>query len=52
MIRLLIASESDRLTVAAILIKSGYTVRQIREKKQNGKSGYDWYVVAETEARL
>ena len=47
MIRLMIASESDRLTVAAILIKNGYAVRQERARKQTAKTGYDWYIVAD-----
>ena len=41
MIRLLIASESDRLTVAAILIKNGYTVTQRKKRKTSG-TGYEY----------
>ena len=41
--RLTIAQEADRLTVAAILIKNGYTVRQGKAKRQ-GKNSYEYYV--------
>lgn len=34
-----IANEQDRLTIAAILVKNGYTVRQVRVKaSQTGKT--------------
>lgn len=32
-----IAAEADRLAVAAVLIKNGYTVRQVREKDAAGR---------------
>ncbi len=38
-----INNESDRLTVAAILVKNGYTVRMGKEKKGTGKS-YEHFV--------
>ena len=41
--KLLITSEADRLTVAAILIKNGYTIRTGKVKRTNGKS-YDYFV--------
>lgn len=31
-----IQKEEDRLTVAAILVKNGYTVKQGKEKRGNG----------------
>lgn len=44
MTKILISTEADRLSVAAILIKNGYTIRQGREKKTGGKAGYDNYL--------
>ena len=41
--KILIKSETDRLTVAAILIKNDYTVRQGKEKRANSKS-YDYFL--------
>lgn len=41
--RLYIAQEADRLTVAAILIKNKYTVRQGSQPRQ-GKKSYDYYL--------
>lgn len=42
--KLIIYKEEDRLTVAAILVKNGYTVRQGRERKgPNGKT-YVYYI--------
>lgn len=35
--------EQDRLTVAAILVKNGYTVRQRRERAE-GKRSYHYYI--------
>lgn len=43
MAKIKIYKEEDRLAVAAILIKNGYTVRQGREKRGNTKS-YDYFV--------
>lgn len=37
-----IGNEADRVTVASILYKNGYTTRPVRRKK-NGKS-YEYYV--------
>lgn len=37
-----IGNEADRVTVASILYKNGYTVKPVRRKK-NGKS-YEYYV--------
>ena len=36
--RLKIGKEEDRLAVAAILIKNGYRVRQVKEKPQASKN--------------
>lgn len=36
--------EDDRLTVASILIKNGYTVRQGKEKKKPDGKTYVYYV--------
>lgn len=41
--RLYINLEADRLTVAAILVKNKYTVRQGSQKRGNSKS-YDYYL--------
>ena len=42
--RIEVFKEEDRLTVAAILVKNGYTVRQGKERKgPNGKS-YVYFV--------
>lgn len=41
--KIVIASLEDRLTVAAILIKSGYTVRQGKQLLA-GKKSYEYYV--------
>lgn len=38
-----IFQEQDRLTVAAILVKNGYTVRQLRERKE-GKRSYLYFL--------
>ena len=37
-----IANENDRIEVAGVLFKNGYTVKLVRKKK-NGKS-YEYYV--------
>lgn len=44
--RLYIALEADRLTVAAILVKNKYTVRQGSERRGNSKS-YDYFLECE-----
>ncbi|WP_162523461.1 hypothetical protein [Calorimonas adulescens] len=36
--------EADRLTVAAILVKNGYTVRQGKEKRTSTGKSYDYYL--------
>lgn len=38
-----IFTEQDRLTVASILVKNGYTVRQLRERVE-GKRNYLYYL--------
>lgn len=38
-----IFQEQDRLTVAAILVKNGYAVRQLRERKE-GKRSYLYFL--------
>lgn len=43
MAKIEIFKEDDRLTVAAILIKNGYTVRQTREREE-GKRSYLYYL--------
>ena len=40
---IIIASVEDRLTVAAILIKNDYTVRQGKQLRQ-GKKSYEYYL--------
>ena len=42
-----IASEQDRITVAAILYKHGYSVTPARKKKRVG-NGYDYFIKYET----
>ena len=42
--KLFITSEADRLTVAAILVKSKYTVRQGSQRRAGSRS-YDYYLV-------
>lgn len=44
-----IANESDRVAVATILYKNGYTVRPVRKKK-NGKAN-EYYVSYKIEAQ-
>lgn len=41
--RVIIALEADRLTVASILVKNKYTVRQGSEPRPGAKS-YDYYL--------
>ena len=41
--RAYIGLEADRLTVAAILVKNKYTVRQGSEKREGNKS-YDYFL--------
>lgn len=41
--KLFITSEADRLTVAAILVKSKYTVRQGSQRRAGSRS-YDYYL--------
>ena len=36
--------EADRLTVAAILVKNGYTVRQGKEKRTSTGKSYDYFL--------
>lgn len=44
--KLLIKLEADRLAVAAILVKNGYTIRQGKENRPSGKScDYFIYIV-------
>lgn len=44
--KLEISREDDRLTVAAILIKNGYRVSQLKERKSSGKA-YNYYLEAD-----
>lgn len=39
--------ENDRLAVATLLIKNGYTVRQGKELKSPTSKTYNYYVYAE-----
>ncbi len=41
--RIKISKDEDRLTVANILVKNGYTVRIVKVKRDSGKS-YDFYL--------
>lgn len=42
-----IKGEADRLTVATLLVKNGYTVWQGRELKSSTSRTYNYYVYAE-----
>lgn len=44
--KLVIAKEEDRITVAGILIKNGYTVRQGRQKKEPSKKAIEYFLDA------
>lgn len=46
--RIKINKDEDRLTVAQILIKNGYTVRVVKVKRETGKA-YDFYIEYKTE---
>ena len=37
-----VGNEADRVTIASILYKNGYTVRPIRRKKNN--KSYEYYI--------
>ena len=39
--------EDDRLTVAAILVKNGYTVRQGKERRTPTARVFNYYIEAE-----
>lgn len=41
--RIKINKDEDRLTVAQILIKNGYTVRVVKIKRETGKA-YDFFI--------
>ena len=47
--KLKIATESDRLAVAAVLVKNEYTVRQGKERRE-GKSAYDYFLYCAPES--
>ena len=47
---LIINDTTDLLTVAAILVKNGYTVRQGKRKKDPGKNAYDKILIVTREA--
>lgn len=42
-------NETDRLNLASILIKAGFTVKVGRCKKENGKQGYKYFVEIQSE---
>ncbi len=44
--KLSIFKEEDRIIVAGILIRNGYTVRQGQQKKEPGKKATDYYIEA------
>lgn len=41
--KIIIGTEADRLTVAAILVKNKYTVRQGKQRRSGSKS-YEYYI--------
>ena len=47
--KLEIYNEEDRLKVAAILVKNGYTVRQSKEKRMPSGKSYVYYLHADKE---
>lgn len=47
--KLEIYNEEDRLKVAAILVKNGYTVRQSKEKRTASSKSYVYYLHADKE---
>ena len=46
---IIINETQDLLTVAAILVKNGYTVKQSKRKKPNSTSAYDKILIATRE---
>lgn len=46
---IIINETADLLTVAAILVKNGYTVRQAKRKKETGRNGYDKILIVTKE---
>lgn len=42
--KIFIAKEDDRLTVAAILVKNGYTVRARKRTKQGSKTMQEYFI--------
>ena len=42
-----ISKEEDRMTVAAILVKNGYRVAQLKEKRGTTNRSYIYYIEAE-----
>lgn len=44
-----IKGEGDRLTIATLLIKNGYTVKLGKELKSSTSRAYSYYVYAEKE---
>lgn len=44
-----IKGENDRLAIATLLVKNGYTVRQGKEPKSPSSKSYVYYVYAEKE---
>ncbi len=44
-----IYNEDDRLKVAAILVKNGYTVRQTKEKRTPTGRSYYYFLIVEKE---
>lgn len=44
-VKLKIFNQEDRLNVAAILIKNGYTVRQGKEKRTESGKSLDYFLV-------
>ena len=46
--KIIISTQEDRLTVAAILIKNNYTVRQGKQQRP-GKKSYEYYLEYEAD---
>ncbi len=51
-VKLKIAKEDDRITVAGILIKNGYTVRQIRVGRGKGNRLYDYFIECDQQDKI
>lgn len=47
MIKLRIEQKEDRESLAVILFRNGYTVKQVKIRRTDGKNRYNYYVCIE-----